>query len=132
MTHWNHLEPFFKPLTVGSPPQLPLSNPYNNFTKTYVQKRKQEKPKTERVIQVDKESTEEAFTLCLSMVTSKQKLAFQLLKDGLIPLKIQSFLCFHMHQHARMTTTIKHGPLKLFLAAIRTPVISLGFQGIWR
>jgi hypothetical protein len=73
MTHWNHLEPFFKPLTVGSPPQLPLSNPYNNFTKTYVQKRKQEKPKTERVIQVDKESTEEAFTLCLSMMTSKQK-----------------------------------------------------------
>jgi hypothetical protein len=32
------------------------------------------------VIQADKASIEEAFTLCLSMVTSKQKLAFQFLK----------------------------------------------------
>jgi hypothetical protein len=36
-----------------------------------------------------------------------------------MPLKIQPLRCFHILQQARIIISVKQGPLKLFLAAIK-------------
>ena len=65
----------------------------------------------------DKRSIELSFTLCLRRVISEMKPVFQLLKVGCMLLKILLFLCFHIFQHARITISVKQGPLNLLFVS---------------